>query len=144
MVLIAACGGGPVPVFWVDLRAAVPTEEIGSFDRIAEACEFWTIDCEDSDDDANALVVLLEDHGGPGSDGNFRCGETSHADPCNPMVFACDDGTVLEHEIGHAFGLEHRGDVDNVMHFDSDVAGDDTAAAQRRLVHHGADRLSRC
>lgn len=152
--VLTACAGGPVPVYWVDLRPedrdpyqpgdTIP--ELGLFDRIADACAFWGLDCYETEDSERVLTIVLSTHGGPDSGDDYLCGETSHADPCAPLIFSCDHDRVLEHEIGHALGrLKHRPrDTDNVMHPNADVSGYDASDVQIDRVQNGGDRLYRC
>jgi hypothetical protein len=114
------------------------------FDRIDDACAFWDLDCFEVDETQDALTIILSTHGGPASDDEYHCGETVHVDPCGPLIWACEAPRVVEHEVGHAFTLEHRRAQTNVMYRDTDVSGDDTTDLQRERVQDAADQLSRC
>jgi hypothetical protein len=151
-LVLSACASGPVPVFWIDARPedrepyiiGEPLPELGSFDRIDDACAFWGLDCFETDDDRGALTIILSTHGGPSSGGEYHCGETIAIDPCGPLIWTCDAPRVVEHEIGHAFKLSHARSTKNIMQRDSDISGEETTDAQRDRVLAAADRLSRC
>jgi hypothetical protein len=138
LLLLSACD---VPVFWIDARA--DTSEQGSFARIEEACEFWGLNCYETDDPQGALTIILSDHGGTADDELYHSGHTSDK-ACDPLVWATDDGFILEHETGHAFSLSHRKNTDNVMFVDQDVAGSDTTKWQVGRVQRAAARLAAC
>jgi predicted Zn-dependent protease len=69
---------------------------------------------------------------------------TSDADPCAPFIWTCGQDRVVEHEIGHAFGLHHRDATDNIMHRNADFSDYSATDWQRSHVQDMADRLSRC
>jgi hypothetical protein len=131
-------GGEVIPVFWIDAR--LDTAEQGSFDRIDEACGFWALTCADSDDPFDSIMLVLTDQGGPASDDTHKLGFASY-DPCNPILWAADVDLALEHEIGHAFTLEHVPEMENVMFKSVSEGGDYVSFAQRVTVEdEAADR----
>lgn len=127
-------GGEPIPVFWVDGRT---DDEFGTFDRIEEACEYWSLLCVEDEDWTSSVMILLTDHGGLANDGTSKAGFTDY-DDCTPTIWSAARGMTLEHEFGHAFTLEHVGDDTNIM-FGSTAKGNDIATfAQRVQVEDAA------
>jgi hypothetical protein len=67
-LVLTACAGGPVPVLWIDSRVLDEnpddrSPEIGSFDRIEDACAFWDLTCYETDDTERVLTIILSTHG---------------------------------------------------------------------------------
>lgn len=144
--LLAACeedeitnrGGPVIPVFWVDART--DNQVLGSFDRIQDACDFWNLPCEDSDDHEEAVILILTDHGGASSDGTHKTG-VAYYDDCTPLLWSSDNGHSLEHEFGHGFSLRHVDDQENVMFSNVSIGGNDTTFDQHVTVaEHAHDR----
>jgi hypothetical protein len=145
-LLTAACveepndrGGDLIPIFWIDART--DTSELGSFDRIQEACNYWGLTCTDSDEHIDVVLLILTDHGGAATDETHKLG-FAYYDPCNPILWAADDDLVLEHEVGHGFTLEHLNVLGNVMNETIEKGGDYATLDQRLDVLDAAD--TRC
>jgi hypothetical protein len=125
----------PIPIFWVDAR--IDTSERGSFDRIDEACKFWGLVCEDSDEHDDAITLVLTDYGGLASDDTHKLGYAFY-DPCEAVIWSFDDSVALEHELGHTFTLQHVDTHDNVMFPSLEHAGDTVTLRQRVAVDDAA------
>lgn len=140
LLVLAACEAPRVPVVHLDL-----TDGEAPFGRVEEACGFWGLDCYPATDEGGALTVMLSGrcaHDERQGDEPL-CGERFDRDPCSPMVFAAYWDMALEHELGHAFGLDHSDDEANVM-FWFGAMGEDTTARQDRRVLRSARALAAC
>lgn len=140
LALLAGCGQ-PVSVFWIDAR------EKPDFQTIVEACAWWGLDCEETDNDEGALTILVTDLGSgvaPDAEGKTIQGAIFDKQWCGPAIWGTDQPGVLEHEIGHAFGLKHRDDPGNIMHRSDPAIDLDVTDWQWNKVHRCADFLANC
>jgi len=136
---LAGCGTPRIEVLLLDER------EVRSFDEVVEACAWWGIDCEEaegSEQRRGVLTVFMIETCFWSEDGTMICGENFTKDPCEP-TFVTNPFNVT-HEMGHAFGLEHRQKPANVMHKYSLYRGDESTPWQDSRVLSRARHLASC
>lgn len=141
-LLVGCSVNESLPVFVVDDRS---DRSVDPFERISQACELWEIECIEARELHRAWVVVLSDsHGASTSDGGRHCGDTRY-DRCLPFTWvACLELHTVEHELGHAFGLGHSSDRNNVMQHDANADGASTTREQREAFHKQLERFGRC
>jgi hypothetical protein len=135
----------------VDTRHPEAVATAAPLDLVLDACAVWELDCEDTLDQAGAVVITLTDNRGRvvgAPESSHGIGGQATDDLCSPRVWARDDAITIAHELGHVLGLEHVGregsDARNVMTPRVSADSDETTERQRRRVHRRARALALC
>jgi hypothetical protein len=114
VMFIGLCSCTPrddVPYVMLDARSEKHRVERPGQEWIEDACAFWSLACSPVgfDDDQHALTVVLvdrriftTDEGKPDI-----AGKRLNEDVCTPVAISNHETNALEHEIGHAFTLDH-------------------------------------
>ena len=101
MLICSGCQEHSVPVTFLaepDINLLVQTEEILGF-QLEQTNEFY-----------GSIVIELWPRPRGGIQGYF-----SSNGFCRPWVQSVESPRILAHELGHALGLEHRNDLENLM-----------------------------
>ena len=72
---------------------------------------------------------------------NSVAGETFYLGKCARMVWSVDKGSSLAHELGHATGLQHVDDPNNLMY---PIPGDELTDQQIHQMRRGAWTIQHC
>lgn len=125
LFLVIGCDR-PVPVLFADGRANPPKKY---FSFVEKACNYWGFECYETSDNAGVLSIHLTDEGAivheneeEDIEENVVGGAEFDSKICSPVVWSSTGKFVLEHEIGHAFGLAHVKELGNVM--EAEIGGD--------------------
>jgi hypothetical protein len=136
LALLCSCTPGSAVAFRV-----VDTRQERD-DVLLDACDYWMLDCEETDSPNGAVTLFLTERGAVLDDGRIRNGVCTHEKTCNPIIYSIGDALTLAHEIGHCVGwMDDRDDEENIMH---DDPGIEASEKQERRVHRGAKRLAVC
>jgi hypothetical protein len=140
-LLLAGCTAG-TPVYLIDAREEADYAE--AWERVEEGCAFWGVECVEGTRDS-AVIVLLTDHRGHATGGRGPAGITKR-DDCQPFVWVGEvESLAVEHELGHAFGLDDRDDGEpNVMSPSLETAWPVTTKRQREQVERRSSMLGEC
>jgi hypothetical protein len=111
IVLLAACEEEPYGRSDVIPVHAVPFLEPHSAEVLAEAEDILGMEFEFEPIGAGGAVVLFR---ATSEDGRHSGGET-YVHSCAPVAWALDIDRSVAHEVGHALGLDHVDDPDNLM-----------------------------
>lgn len=135
-MLIAGCAA-PLPVRVLDAHTGkVPMAELPS--EVEDACGLLGIACEPSSDGYGSLNLTLIDVGGA----TLR-GQGIDEPLCKPYAWSSPETITVAHELGHALGLHHVGDRENLM-FPAEPHGTELTDHQRRVLERHADRIVGC
>lgn len=140
LVAFSGCTLQPLPILAYDERKGAYSDEAMEelTYEMEDGCATWGLDCfadETDESSRGSLVVLLTDalHSG-------NAGRELSDGPCRKVVWATAGNTAFTHELGHAFGLDHSDDRDNVM-WEAQVGQGETTVKQEREVQRRVARF---
>lgn len=140
-LLLTGCQEG-TPVYVIDARAESDYAE--AWERVEGACAFWDVTCIEGDR-SQALIVVMTDHRGHATGDRGPAGITKR-DDCQPMIWVgAPESLALEHELGHAFGLDDEDlGTRNIMAPSLETAWPTTTRRQREQVARRAGLVGEC
>lgn len=140
-LLCSSCSQA-VPVYLTSSDATHGKLTERSEKLLDESFEFWGLEWEPSDMLYGSVYIALVDVDEPVT--NYEGAAIQEVLTCRRTLWSNFDRDILAHELGHAFGLDHVDDKNNIMYPRVPDGPPETTDEQWDLVQNGVDRFLLC